>query len=124
MTGHGDDLVADAGISMTKFVFAFLCLMGAAVFAPNASAADMRTSAPLEAVVDEAPIEAPIAQDCRRRPGRMSFMRSCVAIDGDSLGGPSVSNTCARRVAYRGHRRVSLSLRACRPMFSSDRSAA
>lgn len=109
---------------MTKFVFAFLCLMGAAVMAPSASAADMQTSAPLQAMVDEAPIEAPIAQDCRRRPGRMAFMRGCAAVDGDTLGGPSLSNNCARRVAYRGHRRVSLSLRACRPMFGGDRSAA
>jgi hypothetical protein len=108
---------------MSKFVFAFLCLMGAAVLAPNASAAEMQ-SAPLEAVVDEAPTEAPMAQDCRRRPGRMSFMRSCVAIDGGSFGGPELSNQCARRVAYRGHRRVSLPMRSCRPLFASDRSAA
>lgn len=109
---------------MNKFVFAFVCIMGAAVMAPNASAADMQTTAPLEAVVDEAPTEAPIAQDCRRRPGRVSFMRSCAAVDGSSFGGPTLSNGCARRVAYRGHRRVSLPLRNCRPMFGSDRSTA
>ncbi len=112
-----------AGKLMNKIAFAFVCLMGAAVVAPSASAADMQTSAPLE-VVDEAPAEAPIAQDCRRRPGRMSFMRSCASVDAGAEAGPTLSEGCARRVAYRGHRRVTLPMRSCRPMFSAARRSA
>jgi len=113
-----------AGKLMKKIAFAFVCFMGAAMFAPSASAAEMSAPAPTAAVVVEAPIEAPVAQDCRRRPGRMSFMRSCANVDGDASGGPQLSASCAPRVAYRGHRRVLLPIRVCRPLFSSQRSDA
>jgi hypothetical protein len=109
---------------MNKIAFAFVCLMGAAAWAPSASAAEATSAPPEAAFVDEAPIEAAVAQDCRRRPGRMSFMRSCVSVDGAAAGGPTLSEGCAPRVAYRGHRRVMLPLRSCRPMFGADRSDA
>jgi hypothetical protein len=109
---------------MNKIAFVFVCLMGAAVLAPSASAAEVTSATSEAALVDEAPIEAAISQDCRRRPGRMSFMRSCVSVDSAAVGGPTLSEGCARRVAYRGHRRVTLPLRSCRPMFGTDRSDA
>jgi len=108
---------------MTRFLVALTCLIGAVLFAPDAAAAPSEAKQTAEA----APAESYITRSerCRpqRRGGRMAVVQRCEGSAG--VEAPATfSGECAPRVAYRGHRRVLLLMRECRPLFLVGRSDA
>jgi hypothetical protein len=107
---------------MTRLLVALACLIGASFLAPEASAAPQTTNA--KQVEDAAPVEDYVTRDerCRpqRRGGRMAVTQRCEGDGGGGSAAPAMaSGECAPRVAYRGHRRVLLPMRACRPLFAA-----
>jgi hypothetical protein len=102
---------------MTRIAFVLACLIGVILTTPDAAA----QTTPAQVSAEEAPAEDYIStdQDCRRqrRSGRLAFVRHCAT--NETMAISSGAGACASRVAYRGHRRVLLPVRHCRPLFSS-----
>jgi hypothetical protein len=107
---------------MRKYLVALACLIGAALFAPDAAASTLWQP---PAAAEEAPVDPYAAPErtCRRlyqRRGR-GLMSGARCRDDESTaasyqdGGLS---SCASHYGYRGHRRAALRRQTCRPLFS------